>query len=60
MKNMNYEKANKELEDILGKLQNLNLSPDDITTLVKRSKELITFCKEKLRETKAQVDEILL
>lgn len=49
-KTMTYESALKELKEVLDDLREEMISIDDMTTKVKRAKELIEFCKTKLRK----------
>jgi len=49
-KTMTYESALKELKEVLDDLREEMISIDDMTTKVKRAKELIEFCKNKLRK----------
>lgn len=48
-KTMTYEAALKELEQVVEDLRNEMVSIDDLTAKVQRAKELIEFCKNRLR-----------
>ena len=48
-KTMTYESALKELEQVVADLRNEMVSIDDLTAKVQRAKELIEFCKNRLR-----------
>ena len=49
----------RELEGIVHKMEANELCFDDMVKTLKRSQELIKFCKEKLVKTDAEVREIL-
>ena len=53
---MTYESALKELQEVLEDLRNEMVSVDDLTEKVKRAKELIDFCKNKLRNVGEDLD----
>lgn len=50
-----YEAAMKELQEIVGLLQEEVISMDDISEKVKRAAWLISYCREKLRSTEKEV-----
>jgi len=52
---MTYESAFQELQEIVAHLQSGHASVDDLSAKAQRAAELIAFCKEKLRETEAQM-----
>ena len=45
---LTYKSAAEELESIVEKMESAELEIDDLSAQVKRAKELVTFCKEKL------------
>lgn len=47
---MTYEKAYKQLQDIMSKLKNEEVSIEAMKKHVKKAKELIEFCQTRLRE----------
>lgn len=49
-KTMTYESALKELQQVIEDLRNEMVSIDDLNAKVNRAKELIDFCKNKLRK----------
>lgn len=55
MKKENYEAALEELQQIIRDLQEGNTSMDELADKSSRAKELIRFCKEKLRSTEEVV-----
>ena len=58
-KKISYESAMKELQEIVSQLQEESIGMDELTEKVKRSAELISFCKEKLRSTKQELEGLL-
>lgn len=58
-KTMSYESAYEELQEILTALEEGEIGIDALSDKVKRASELLAFCKEKLRNTQAQVEGIL-
>jgi exodeoxyribonuclease VII small subunit len=47
---LNYQDAFQELEEISTKIESEEIDIDQITTMVKRANQLITFCQDKLRK----------
>jgi exodeoxyribonuclease VII small subunit len=58
-KELSYNEAINEIEDILSKIENEELDVDDLSAKVKRVSVLIKKCKKKLTETEDQVQKIL-
>ena len=56
---LSYTDAIAELENILQRLRSGELGIDELTTSVKRAKELIEICKGELTETKTELDKII-
>ncbi|MFZ2899331.1 MAG: exodeoxyribonuclease VII small subunit [Saprospiraceae bacterium] len=56
---MTYDQALAELKDILRELQEGQTSMEELSGKVKRAAELVDFCKEKLRKTEEEVEELL-
>ncbi|MBK9399722.1 MAG: exodeoxyribonuclease VII small subunit [Bacteroidetes bacterium] len=54
-----YEKAKAELEEILEELERGETGVDTLAKHVKRASELIRLCREKLRSTEGEVDNLL-
>ena len=52
-----YTKAMAELEQIAAKVESLDTSLDDIGALVRKSKDLVTQCREYLRTVRESVNE---
>ena len=57
-KTMTYESALKELQEVVEDLRNEMVSVDDLTNKVNRAKELIDFCKNKLRNVGTDLEGI--
>jgi exodeoxyribonuclease VII small subunit len=58
-KELTYSAALDELRKILARIEGQDVDIDQIAEDVKRSSELIKFCKEKLRKTETEVEGIL-
>jgi len=58
-KTLSYQSAIEELEEILSKMENNELEIDQLSSQVKRASELISFCKDKLKATEKDVEDIL-
>ncbi|MCQ2133914.1 MAG: exodeoxyribonuclease VII small subunit [Bacteroidales bacterium] len=52
-----YTKAMAELEQIAAKVESPDTSLDDIGALVRKSKDLVTQCREYLRTVRESVNE---
>ena len=58
-KTMKYEDAIFELEEIVDKIENADISVDELSVKVKRASELIKVCKDILHKTDEEVQKIL-
>lgn len=58
-KELTYNGALEELKEILARIEGQEVDIDQIAKDVKRSAELIRFCKTKLRQTEEEVESIL-
>ncbi len=56
---MKYEQAVKELEQIVGRMENDELDIDQLSDQLKRAKELVKFCKDKLTKTDGEIKKLL-
>ena len=54
-KKVSYDTALEELKQILFELQSDQTSIDQLAIHIKRAKELIVYCKNKLREIEANI-----
>jgi exodeoxyribonuclease VII small subunit len=57
-KKLTYAKAYKEIETLMQKMQNEQISDlDEMVNDVKKVSELISFCREKLRKAESDLNE---
>jgi exodeoxyribonuclease VII small subunit len=54
-----YEAAYQELQEVLQRLRTEKVKVDEITEMVERSKHLIRYCREQLRNTGSLVEQLL-
>lgn len=54
-----YTAAFQELQELVAEIELGEISIDDLTQKVKRAAFLIHFCKQKLKTTEEEVDQIL-
>lgn len=57
-KNIGYDEAIAELEEIVNEMEKENISIDELGSKVKRATELIALCKKKLSDTEKEVSKI--
>ncbi|MBK6932260.1 MAG: exodeoxyribonuclease VII small subunit [Saprospirales bacterium] len=55
---LNYESAYAELQQIVAGLQGETIGIDDLAAKIERARELIRFCRERLRATEDAVGKI--
>lgn len=53
-----YDKSYNELQNILSDIEQGEVSIDELEVKVKRARELITLCQEKLRATEKEIAKI--
>lgn len=58
-KEIKYEEAVEQLEAIVKKMESGELDVDKIGDELKKAKELITLCKDKLTKTEEEIRKIL-
>jgi len=58
-KEINYTAAFEELQQIVGDIEEGEISVDELSIKVKRASELIKICKNKLTSTEEDVNQIL-
>jgi exodeoxyribonuclease VII small subunit len=58
-KQVKYQEAIEEIEDILSRIENEELDVDELSAKVKRVSSLIKICKDKLYKTEEEVEKIL-
>ena len=59
MKKQTYDSAIKELKEIVEALQQGSIGVDELSGKIKRAAELIRFCRDKLRQTEGDVNDLL-
>ncbi len=58
-KELTYQKAIEELEQIVNEIENEEIAVDELSEKVKRASKLIMLCKAKLTKTEEEVNKIL-
>jgi exodeoxyribonuclease VII small subunit len=58
-KKITYGEAYAELESILQQIEGSDLDVDNLAARVKRAAELIKICKGKLRDTEAEIENVI-
>ena len=58
-KEIKYEEAVRQLEEIVGQRENDELDIDDLTEKLKAAQKLIKLCKDKLTKTDAEIKKAL-
>ncbi|MDR2979112.1 MAG: exodeoxyribonuclease VII small subunit [Bacteroidales bacterium] len=53
--NLTYTEAFEELQKIVKKMENADISVDDLSEKIKRASFLIKLCKNKLTKTEAEI-----
>ncbi len=56
---ISYEEATTQIEEILTKLRNNEVSIDELSKEVKRATELITLCRDRLMHSEEELKKIL-
>ncbi|MDO5446213.1 MAG: exodeoxyribonuclease VII small subunit [Prevotellaceae bacterium] len=56
---MKYEEAMRALEQIIQHIENEEMDIDDLSTNIKKAKELITLCKDKLTKAEESVKKVM-
>lgn len=58
-KEIKYEEALSQLEDIVSKMENEELDIDELTTELKQAQKLVKLCNDKLTKTDKEIKTIL-
>ncbi len=58
-KQITYSQALKELEEIVGNIESETIDVDVLTEKVKRASFLITFCRDRLKNTEDELKKVL-
>jgi len=56
-KKVSYTEAKEQLDQIINELENDQITIDDLTAKVKKAKQLIELCKQKLRQTQEELSD---
>lgn len=57
-KELTYEQANKQLEEIVAKMEKSDVPLDECMKLYEQAYKLLTYCTQKLNEAKGQIVDI--
>ena len=58
-KKFSYEKAMKELNEIVQSIQSEEIGLDELSDSILKANDLIKKCKEKLRSVEEQIEEVM-
>ncbi len=58
-RNLTYTEAFEELQEILKKMENADISVDELSEKIKRASFLIKICKDKLFRTEEEINTII-
>lgn len=58
-KNISYNEALKEIEEILYKIENEELDIDNLSENVLKATDLLKSCKQKLTQTEKEIEKII-
>lgn len=56
---LSYNQAFEELQSIVKKMENAEISVDELAEIIKRASCLISICKDKLTKTEEEVNKII-
>lgn len=59
MKEVNYEEAVHQLENIVERMERGELDVDSMVSQLKRAQELVKLCKKKLKRTDDEIQKLL-
>lgn len=59
MKEVNYEEAVHQLENIVEKMERGELDVDSMVSQLKQAQELVKLCKKKLKHTDDEIQKLL-
>ena len=59
MKELKYEEAVRQLEEIVVKMERGELDIDSMATQLKKAQELVKLCKQKLKHTDDEIKKLL-
>lgn len=58
-KNLKYEEALMQLQDIVGMLERKEIKIDELSNKVQDAKKLVDFCRAKLDKTEEEINKII-
>lgn len=58
-KELTYTEAFEQLQEIVSKMENADISVDELSDNIKKATQLIKICKDKLTKTEAEVNETI-
>lgn len=58
-KKMTYTEAFEELQEIVSKMENADITVDELTKNIERASQLIKICKDVLGKTEEEVNKII-
>lgn len=58
-KNLKYEDALKQLQEITGLLERKEIGIDELSVKVQDANKLVEFCREKLNKTEEEINKII-
>jgi len=58
-KQISYNEAYEELQSILEDIKERNVDVDKLAAKVKRARELITLCEERIKKAEMEIEEII-
>jgi exodeoxyribonuclease VII small subunit len=58
-KDMTYEEALAKIQDIVGELEQKEVSIDELIKKVDLAKQLVDFCQDKLTKTEKDIEKII-
>ena len=56
---MTYTDAYQELQEIVQKMENADISVDELAQKIKRASQLIQICKDKLTKTEEEINQLI-
>ncbi|MCR4964573.1 MAG: exodeoxyribonuclease VII small subunit [Bacteroidales bacterium] len=58
-KELTYTEAYEQLQEIVSKMENADISVDELSDNIKKATQLIKICKDKLTKTEAEVNKTI-
>ncbi len=56
---MTYTDAYQELQEIVQKMENADISVDELSQKIERASQLIQICKDKLTKTEEEINQLI-